>query len=66
MTALLHRFTARLRAHPMLRRGLLGGGFLGGGALLSAALFATGPEPIVEQAPEKAWPVTTIAIEEAH
>ncbi|MEM1230186.1 MAG: biotin/lipoyl-binding protein [Pseudomonadota bacterium] len=65
MTAQLHRFTARLRAHPMLRRGLLGGAFLGGGALLSAALFATGPEPIVEQAPEKAWPVTAIAIEEA-
>jgi multidrug efflux pump subunit AcrA (membrane-fusion protein) len=47
------------------RRAMLGAAFLLIAGLLSASIFATGPDPQPEVRTEKAWPVSTLAIEPA-
>jgi multidrug efflux pump subunit AcrA (membrane-fusion protein) len=48
---------------PRARRAVLGAGFIALAVIASASIFATGPEPLPEEREEKAWPVSTLAIE---
>jgi multidrug efflux pump subunit AcrA (membrane-fusion protein) len=47
------------------RRAAIGAGIIAVAALMSASIFATGPEPQPETRTEKAWPVSTLAIDPA-
>ena len=57
---------SRLRPQsPGARRALIGAGFITAAVAMSASIFATGPKPLPETREEKAWPVSTLAIEPA-
>jgi HlyD family secretion protein len=57
--------SARLPRDPRARRGVAALAVLAACGLVSLTLMATGPDPVPDETPEKAWPVSTAVVQPA-